>query len=410
LDTKNLPVVIVGAGLSGLACAMTLHRKEIPYLLIEKSTEVGGRVQTDVTSEGLRLDHGFQVLLTSYPELKNFLDLDSLKLKKFNSGSLIYTPNQLSLLANPFIHPNNLIGTLFSNLSSLKDKFLVVKLILSLKLDLVRTSHAISTLAFLKNFGFSEKFIDLFWQPFCAGIFLDKKLEIRSDYFVFLLKNFSSGRVAIPELGMHQIPLQMLNTLNTSNIKLGTNVKEFSDQLVILDNGEKIQARAVICAYNPVDHNNEFRSVINYYFTTRDSLPLKKWLLLVPEKFGFCINNISILSEVSDAYTKDDEHLISVSILDSVDPGTQVVTLELQKILSSAIKFKYINKFTINNALPKYFTDEQTHIEKGIYHCGDHLSSPSINGALMSGRITAEKVIFSIIPSADSACVKKEIG
>jgi phytoene dehydrogenase-like protein len=125
-DRSSDPVVIIGAGLSGLACAATLKKNNIPYLLIEKSNQVGGRVQTTVTKEGYRLDHGFQVLLTSYPELKNFINQKKLNLKLFNSGSLIFL-KKTRLLANPLLHPSRFFKELFSDLTPFKDKFLVLK-------------------------------------------------------------------------------------------------------------------------------------------------------------------------------------------------------------------------------------------------------------------------------------------
>lgn len=41
----------------------------IPFLLLEASDGVGGRVRTD-TEAGFLLDRGFQIFLTSYPECK----------------------------------------------------------------------------------------------------------------------------------------------------------------------------------------------------------------------------------------------------------------------------------------------------------------------------------------------------
>ena len=72
-------VLIVGAGLSGLACASVLDKASIPFLIIDKSEEIGGRIKT-YDYDGYRLDAGFQVLLTSYPEAKHFFDYDKLEL------------------------------------------------------------------------------------------------------------------------------------------------------------------------------------------------------------------------------------------------------------------------------------------------------------------------------------------
>jgi len=64
------PVLIVGAGMAGLSCATQLHRAGRPFILIEASERVGGRVRTDRTADGFLLDHGFQVLLSAYPEVR----------------------------------------------------------------------------------------------------------------------------------------------------------------------------------------------------------------------------------------------------------------------------------------------------------------------------------------------------
>ncbi|NBV87060.1 MAG: NAD(P)/FAD-dependent oxidoreductase, partial [Verrucomicrobia bacterium] len=64
------PVIIVGAGMAGLACARALHRAGRSFRLFEADSAPGGRVRTDVTEEGFRLDRGFQVLLSAYPEVK----------------------------------------------------------------------------------------------------------------------------------------------------------------------------------------------------------------------------------------------------------------------------------------------------------------------------------------------------
>ena len=82
---KSSPVLIVGAGMAGLACSVTLHRANIPFLLFDRGNEVGGRVRTDEV-DGYRLDRGFQVLLTAYPEAQRFLDYEKLELQTLEPG------------------------------------------------------------------------------------------------------------------------------------------------------------------------------------------------------------------------------------------------------------------------------------------------------------------------------------
>ena len=87
--SNSKPVLIVGAGMAGLACALTLHRSGVPFLLFDRDKKVGGRVQTDEV-DGYRLDRGFQVLLTAYQESKRFLDYEKLELKSCYPGSRVW--------------------------------------------------------------------------------------------------------------------------------------------------------------------------------------------------------------------------------------------------------------------------------------------------------------------------------
>ncbi len=394
---NNAPVIIIGSGLAGLACALTLKERNQAFLIIDRASDLGGRLKSTYTKDGYLLDCGFQVLLTSYPELKHFVDLKALELQNFNSGALIYTPEKMRLLANPLIHPSQLVNETLSNLVSIKDKSLVLKLIFNLHTGSLIESTKLSTLSFLQNFGFSQDFIEIFWRPFCAGVFLDKSLEVDSDYFIFLLKNFSSGRVAVPKNGMQEIPRQMCSKIGESEIRLGVDINEISAHEVVLASGEKIKAKLVVCAFNPIVEQNSinFRSVINYYFSTEEAIDWGKWLVLIPPQYKFHINNIAVMSQVSESYSISGNHLLSVSLVGSEDPGEAIVAKELMQIAKRDLKLKLIKKYKIEKALPKFFTKEETLVKNGIYYCGDYLSSPSINGALRSGRLTAEKVLTS---------------
>jgi phytoene dehydrogenase-like protein len=57
--------------------------------IIEASDRAGGRIKTDSVN-GFRLDRGFQVLLTSYPEAQMLLDYKALQLKTFYLAQLSF--------------------------------------------------------------------------------------------------------------------------------------------------------------------------------------------------------------------------------------------------------------------------------------------------------------------------------
>ena len=56
----ELTCAIVGAGLSGVTCAASLHEQGISVRVFEKSRGIGGRMATRRTPAGLHFDHGAQ--------------------------------------------------------------------------------------------------------------------------------------------------------------------------------------------------------------------------------------------------------------------------------------------------------------------------------------------------------------
>ena len=89
MAAEQVDVVVVGAGLAGLAAAKRLIASGRSVLVLEASDGVGGRVRTDEV-DGFHLDRGFQVLLTAYPELHRQLDVDALHLRSFDPGALVW--------------------------------------------------------------------------------------------------------------------------------------------------------------------------------------------------------------------------------------------------------------------------------------------------------------------------------
>ena len=114
-------VLVVGAGLSGLACARLLQDQAIDFVVVESADAVGGRMRSDQV-QGFILDRGFQVLLTAYEELNRQADLNALDLKRFTPGSLIWTGKRLERLGDPFRHPTTLLKSMFTSVGTIEDK------------------------------------------------------------------------------------------------------------------------------------------------------------------------------------------------------------------------------------------------------------------------------------------------
>src|SRR5258708_8628012 len=111
-------VLIIGAGLAGLACARHLADVGVSFQIIEASDGIGGRVRTD-EFEGFLLDRGFQVLLTAYPEAQRTLDYHALDLKKFTPGAFSWFAGRMNRLVDTWRTPGGLSTAFKSDFGSL---------------------------------------------------------------------------------------------------------------------------------------------------------------------------------------------------------------------------------------------------------------------------------------------------
>ena len=182
------PIVIIGAGISGLQAARLLEIQGANYFLLEKSNKIGGRVQSE-TVDGFVLDHGFQVLQTAYPEVQRSLDLKKLDLSYFGSGAYVYLTSHFQPFFNPFEKPFTFLRSLGSGLVPAKDLFLLGYMWFRLQRDVEALDGRRETVGeVIDRLGFSANFKSLFLRPFMAGVLLDARLSQPASLFYFYMK------------------------------------------------------------------------------------------------------------------------------------------------------------------------------------------------------------------------------
>ena len=124
---SSKPIVIIGAGLAGLCCARHLIRKGLDVLVLEAQDGVGGRVRTDLV-DGFRLDRGFQVLLTAYPEAQSQLDYSALRLRNFEPGALVRTRGRTVRMSDPWRRPSQVFSAAFNEIGTFTDRLKLARL------------------------------------------------------------------------------------------------------------------------------------------------------------------------------------------------------------------------------------------------------------------------------------------
>mgnify|MGYP003334404668 FL=1 len=305
-------VLIVGAGLAGLSCALRLAEFGFTCTVLEASDQVGGRVRTDYL-DGFQLDRGFQVLLSGYPEARRTLNYSSLNLHPFYPGALVRYAGRFHRLSDPFRRPQDLLHNLMSPVGSIADKVRVLRLrrdALQQRLCARAGGPDCQIKTVLEKYGFSELIRERFFRPFLGGIFLDDTLSTPCWILESVWAAFSRGPIGVPGEGMGAIARQLAAALPQGAIRLGAAVHRIEGRRVVLECGERLEGDAVVIA---TDYETAAalqgepapsvsgREAMSVYFGAAAPPVQGPWLLLNGTGSGL-IRTACVVSEVAPSY------------------------------------------------------------------------------------------------------------
>ena len=416
MSREQPSIAILGAGLSGLACARLLARAGLRFTVYEAADAVGGRVRSDRV-DGFTLDRGFQVFLPAYPEARRVLDYDGLKLRPFYRGAEIFYKGAFHLLADPFNHPGDAFRHLTDPFVSWRDKW-VSLLLRKETYGLRRPDRGLpdmQTLTFLRDFGFSEDFIDRFFRPFFGGVFLERDLRTSSRMFLFLYAMFGRGGAALPAHGMQAIPDQLAVALPPGSLQLNRPAEAVRPGEIVLAGGEVVRADHIVLATSETAAARLFpeafpekprppRSTTCVYFETDQALPGRPVIHLDGDGIG-PVNSACVLSRISPAYAPPGRQLISASILGAPSSSDLEDVVREQMVRwfgPGAATWRHLRTCQVRQAQPESRQLSlgqgplDARLAPGLYRCGDYCEDVSINGALLSGRRAAEAVLAAL--------------
>ncbi len=412
-------VIIIGGGVAGLACARHLESAGVSSLVLEAAESVGGRIRTDCV-DGFSLDRGFQILLTAYPEARKLLDFPALRLKAYEPGALIRYQGKFHPFVDPLRRPAKVFSTLKSPIATFGDKLRLARLKIKSCRGRMRDIYSrpeTSTLERLKSEGFSDGFIQRFFSPFLGGVFLEPDLVTSTRKFDLVFRMFSSGEAVVPAGGMEAIPRQLASGLPSEAIRVNARVKSLdpTTNTVELASGEKFSASRVVLActeqvasklLNLELKKSEAHGVTCFYFAS-NTAPVDQPMLILNGEGNGPINNMSVPSLVDPKCAPAGKSLISISCLGATkdacekDLRQKVLAQAKDWFGASVEQWRHLKTYSIPYALPKsnpaFFNRKKFDSTccDGVFVCGDYLETASLEGAMVSGRITAERLVKS---------------
>lgn len=405
------PIIIIGAGISGLALAITLQQRGRSFMILEANDRVGGRICTDEI-DGYKLDRGFQVYLDAYTEGKHFFEYADLNLKRFDPGALILLPNgQLSSFADPGRKWTAIFNLLSSKVGNLEDKLLIYSLktrLLNQRSEQIFEKKDYDTARVLERYGYSTQAKNNFFIPFFRGIFLEKELQTNRKMFDFVFKMFAKGYANLPAQGMEELPKQLLRRIPGNLVHYNTKAVGMDGLTVITDSGQTFKGSKIIWACPPVHEYhvskpNKFKpwnGVTTVYFSSDKAPFTNKMIALNASENAYC-NHLAVVSNISPDYAPKGKHLISANIIgiDEKSDGeiSDRIKEEMRKWFGPEVnQWSFLKCYRIPNALPNQESVcYNLHIEKArisddVFVCGDWLLNGSIQAALRCGRQLGE--------------------
>ena len=409
-------VLIIGGGLAGLACAKTLSDHGIPNLVLEANEKVGGRIRTEDIG-GFLLDRGFQVFSSAYPEARKFLNYQALDLQKFHPGAMVRYQGRFFQVSDPLRRPLLALRSLTNPVGTLTDKLRIAKLrkrVCSASPQELFQRKETSTLRYLQDLNFSSSMIERFFRPFLGGVFLDPTLRTSSRLAEFVLHMFALGDTALPAGGMEAIPRHLASTIPSDYIRTHSRVVSIQESTITLESQESLTAKAIVIATDgsatsklfPTISSLPCQNLVSLYYSTTD-LPISGSFLILNGDGKGPINNMCVLSQIAPSYAPPNRHLVSVSVLNSPSLSEteieQAVRNQLREWFGAWVNdWNHLQTYCIQEAQPIQipFTtnpyESSTKIRDGLFICGDYRSTPTIDGALLSGRQAAEAVLQDI--------------
>ena len=407
--SSDAPVIVVGAGLAGLACAQLLSREDVEVVVLEASDGVGGRVRTDVV-DGYRCDRGFQLLNPAYPALSDVLGAAgtaALDLRAFGAGVVVAHGRTRSVLADPRREPSLVLASLRAPLGTFAEKVRfatwAASTLLPVRRQLAGTDRTLA--AELDAYGVTGRLRAGVVDQFLAGVLAEDEGASSAHLVRLLVRSFVLGSPSVPALGMGRLPQVLAATLPAGTVRLGTGVRSVTGCTVRTDDAE-LEASAVVLATDPATAGRladldvpPMKSLTTFWHAT-DEPPTGRPLLHLDADHRGPLVNTAVLTTVAPTYAPAGRSLVASTVLGADGSAAAERTVRRQAALVYGVDtdaWDLVATHVVAAALPAQppplHPRQPVALGGGLFVAGDHRDTASIQGALVSGRRAATAVL-----------------
>jgi hypothetical protein len=200
----------------------------------------------------------------------------------------------------------------------------------------------------------------------------------------------------------------MASRLADGTIHLNTRVSAIDGANITLATGESISARAVVVATDGPTASSllgipavESRKVGCVYFSA-DAPPIRRKLVVLDGTGSGPVLNVAVISNVAPSYAPADKHLIVAALPGVTDGDLEALSRQQLRLWwgPQVDGWKHLRTYVINHGgpvqKPPFLPKQRVSLGNGLYVCGYHRDTGSLQGAMYSGRRCGEAVVRSL--------------
>ncbi|MEU1693955.1 NAD(P)/FAD-dependent oxidoreductase [Streptomyces hirsutus] len=442
--TYQADVVVVGSGIAGLSAARRLTGAGVTTVVLEAAHAVGGRMATEKI-DGFRLDRIGQLLSTAYPELRPAAGLDGLVLRPFAPGVLLHSDGRhhragvptgarsarsalhavraLASAPRPGPAPRRPVAVPGRQVSTPRSR---TGAPLGTAVDQARLGAAFTRLAgtpverllarpettaaeALVARGLPARTVDGFLRPLLAALLCDPDLTTSSRCADLALRAFAAGRLCLPEGGAEALPELLARGLPPGTVRTGVRATSVSTTSVTTAEHGEFRCRAVLIATDaraaaqllPGLRVPDFHPVTVVHHATNEPPRTGASLLLDADRGG-PVAYTAVVSRVDPSRAPAGRALVSSTVLGP--PGAQVdtdVRMHLSRLYGvSTARWETLAVHHTADAVPAmpppHDLRRPVRLLAGLYVCGDHRDTSTVQGALHSGRRASAAILADL--------------
>ncbi|MGW6061821.1 NAD(P)/FAD-dependent oxidoreductase [Streptomyces sp. NPDC055189] len=422
-------VVIVGAGVAGLSAAHQLTRAGVTTVVLEAAPYVGGSMSTEKV-DGFRLDRIGQLLTSSYPELRRTPGLDGLVLRPFVPGVLVHSDGRHHRAVEP-TGPRRARGALTAAraLATAPRGPRTARTAprttpLGGALDQARLGAALARLAAtpperlltrpelpaakaLFSRGLPARTVNGFLRPLLSALLCDPDLTTSSRCADLALHSFARGRLCLPEGGAEVLPELLAAALPPGTVRTGVRVTAVSTTSVTTAEHGEVRCRGVLLATDaraaaellPGLRVPSFHQVTVLHHAATEPPLAEPALLLDADRSG-PVAHTAVVSHVDPSRAPAGRALISSTVL-GPPPDERAVLAHLADLYgTSTAGWETLAVHHTREAVPAmpppHDLRRPVRLLAGLYVCGAHRDTSTVQGALYSGRRAARAALADL--------------